>query len=342
MRLIKHLPDPFLMQDGRRVISVEDWQKRREEIKDMMLNIQYGTMPGPPEKVSVTIIESQTQVNGETCEKLRFDFTAKEDRPDLAFGMDVTVWHPSTDSIVQRKNTVKGFAQNGIPVLIYVGNRQFEQLLAKGYTVICYENNQLEPMEMGHAIVGPARTAYQQLAPDRYSWGSISTWAWGGLRLVDYAGSGCAGAGSYLALGEKCEDLAALTSRERWWAWAHADFEQWAGGEEELPFDQHFLMGLVAPRPLLRTEGTTDAWANPAGTCASFLATEPIYDFLGVPERNGIFFHEGGHDHTEEDIAVLADFADTYFFGVPLEGRFKSLPQDQAERPAAFDWARPS
>ncbi len=177
MRLIKHLPDPFLMQDGRRVISVEDWQKRREEIKDMMLNIQYGTMPGPPEKVSVTIIESQTQVNGETCEKLRFDFTAKEDRPDLTFGMDVTVWHPSTDSIVQRKNTVKGFAQNGIPVLIYVGNRQFEQLLAKGYTVICYENNQLEPMEMGHAIVGPARTAYQQLAPDRHSWGSISTWA---------------------------------------------------------------------------------------------------------------------------------------------------------------------
>ena len=75
---------------------------------------------------------------------------------------------------------------------------------------------------------------------------------------------------------------------------------------------------------------------------ASFLATEPIYDFLGVPERNGIFFHEGGHDHTEEDISVLADFADTYFFGVQLEGRFKSLPQDQAERPAAFDWAKPS
>jgi len=381
MRLIKHLPDPFLMQDGRRVISVEDWQKRREEIRDMMLNIQYGTMPGPPEKISVTIIESQTQVNGETCEKLRFDFTAKENRPDLAFGMDVTVWRPSTDSIAQRKKIVKGFAQDGIPVLIYVGNRQFEQLLAKGYMVICYENNQLEPMEMGHAIVGPARTAYQQLAPDRYSWGSISTWAWGGLRLVDYvqtlsgvnprqimisghsrngktallagalderialvnpAGSGCAGAGSYLALGEKCEDLTALTSRERWWAWAHADFEQWAGREEELPFDQHFLMGLVAPRPLLRTEGTTDEWANPAGTCISFLATEPIYDFLGVPKRNGLFFHQGGHDHTEEDIAALASFADDYFFGVPLEGSFSRLPQDQAELPTAFDWAKPS
>jgi hypothetical protein len=162
------------------------------------------------------------------------------------------------------------------------------------------------------------------------------------IALVNPAGSGCAGAGSYLALGEKCEDLTALTSRERWWAWAHADFEQWAGREEELPFDQHFLMGLVAPRPLLRTEGTTDEWANPAGTCISFLATEPIYDFLGVPKRNGLFFHQGGHDHTEEDIAALASFADDYFFGVPLEGSFSRLPQDQAELPTAFDWAKPS
>ena len=114
------------------------------------------------------------------------------------------------------------------------------------------------------------------------------------IAIVNPAGSGCAGAGSYLALGDDCEDLAALTERKRWWTWTHPDFEKWAGHEKDLPFDQHFLMGLVAPRPLLQTEGRDDLWANPEGTDASFSATQPIYGFLGVPERNGIHIREGG------------------------------------------------
>ncbi|MGY8823798.1 MAG: glucuronyl esterase domain-containing protein [Candidatus Latescibacterota bacterium] len=382
MKLIKNLPDPFIMQDGRRVVSANDWQQRRKEINDLMLNIQYGTLPGPPEEVAITTLETQTSSTGARWDKLRFEFTPQKDHSDLRFAMDVTVWNPSPDCLIKRKETVAGFAENGLPTLIYVGNNpNCEILLARGYRIISYENNQLEPMEMGHAIVGPTRSAYQQLMPNRYSWGSISVWAWGALRLVDYAltlpdsnpeqiaisghsrngktallagalderislvnpaGSGCAGAGSYLALAGECEDLAALTSRQRWWAWTHADFEQWAGREEELPFDQHFLMGLVAPRPLLRSEGTTDEWANPAGTCISFLATEPIYDFLAVSERNGIYFHDGGHDHTAEDFKALAAFADAYFFGISSEMNFKKLLRNTAAFPTAFEWTKPT
>ena len=33
MRLIKELPDPFMMKEDRRVASLDDWQQRREEIK---------------------------------------------------------------------------------------------------------------------------------------------------------------------------------------------------------------------------------------------------------------------------------------------------------------------
>jgi hypothetical protein len=380
MRLITELPDPFLLKNGQRVASIEDWQQRREEIKDMMLNIQYGTMPGAPEAVSTTTLETETLDSGETREKLRLEFTPNKHHPNLTFGVDVTVWRPSEKAITKRKETINGFGKNGLPALIYVGDKKFETLLNNGYMMICYENNQLEPMEMGNAIVGPARTAYQELEPDAHSWGSISIWAWGGLRMLEYAlslpevdndqimisghsrngktallagalddrialvnpaGSGCAGAGSYLALGEKCEDLAALTSRERWWAWAHPNFEKWVGNEEELPFDQHFLMSLVAPRPLLRTEGTTDEWANPEGTCVSFLATEPIYQCLNVPDRNGIYFHEGGHTHTEEDATALVAFADAHFFQVPSTTNFKTLLRDKAEFPTAFSWANP-
>ena len=100
-------------------------------------------------------------------------------------------------------------------------------------------------------------------------------------------------------------------------------------------------MGLVAPRPLLRTEGTTDTWANPEGTCVSFSAAEPIYDFHNVPERNGIYFHEGGHRHTEEDAAALLAFADWHFFGIRPELDFKRLILDPPSEKTWFNWHTP-
>jgi endo-1,4-beta-xylanase len=233
---------------------------------------------------------------------------------------------------------------------------------------------------MGKPKPGPAREAYKSVYGNQFSWGSISAWAWGARRVLDHvirlpevdgnhiaisghsrngktallagalderfavvnpAGSGCAGAGSYLALGENCEDLAALTSRDRWWAWAHADFESWAGREEELPFDQHFLMSLVAPRPLLRTEGIDDHWANPEGTSVSVLATQPIYDFLNVADRNTISYRDGGHTHSEEDAKALMMVCDECFFGCSREA---GLSQTLALTPSTdtlFDWNSP-
>ena len=380
MKLIKELPDPFLMKDDSHVVTLEDWNLRRQEIKDMMINIQYGSMPSSPEEVIIKNLESKTLDGGETQEELYFEFVPKKDQPEIKFGMNVTVLFPSLEAVKRRKKSVKGFGQNGIPALIYVGKSVFHDLLQRGYMMICYENNQLEPMEMGNPIVGPAQQAYEKLEPSKYSWGSISVWAWGALQVLEYtltltginknqimisghsrngktallagalddriaivnpSGSGCAGAGSYLALGDDCEDLAALTDRKRWWAWTHPDFEKWAGHEKDLPFDQHFLMGLVAPRPLLRTEGHDDLWANPIGTYASFLATQPIYDFLGAPTRNGIHIREGGHYQGEEDSAALLAFADWHFFNLAPKHHFQKKLQGKMELPTFFRWKRP-
>ena len=381
MKLIKKLPDPFLKEDGNHVVTLEDWNLRRQEIKDMIINIQYGSMPNSPEKVTITNLESKTLDGGETQDELYFDFVPKRDQPEIKFGMNVTVLSPSVEAVKRRQNSVKDFGVNGIPALIYVGKSVFYDLLQNGYMMICYENNQLEPMEMGNPIVGPTQQAYEELEPGKYSWGSISVWAWGALQLLEYAltltainkkqimisghsrngktallagalddriaivnpaGSGCAGAGSYLALGDDCEDLAALTSRKRWWTWTHPDFEKWAGREKDLPFDQHFLMGLVAPRPLLRTEGHNDLWANPKGTYASFLATQPIYDFLGTPKRNGIHIREGGHYQGEEDSAALLAFADWHFFNLPPKHNFQEELSENMKLPTLFHWTRPN
>ena len=380
MKIVKPLPDPFLFEDGNRVRSQQDWQRRRLQIRQALLNIQYGTSPGPPDGVSVITRGKELGADGETREAIRLEFIPDRSRPDVTFGVDVNGWRPSKEAIDRRAESIPGFGEAGIPALVYVGDSVFRNVLQNGVAMLCFENNQLEPMEMGNPIAGPARRAYEVLEHSAYSWGSIAVWAWGASRVLEYApsrpemnpqqilvsghsrngktallagalderfsvvnpaGSGCAGAGSYLALGEGCEDLTALTSRERWWAWTHANFETWAGREEQLPFDQHFLMGLVAPRPLLRAEGTTDTWANPEGTCVSFLATKPIYEAFGVAERNGIFFHEGGHHHTEEDAGALVAFVAQHLFGIPPDHGFKHLILAESDLPSFDDWGEP-
>ena len=194
MRLIKKLPDPFLFQDGQRVVTSGDWQRRREEIRETILNLQYGTMPDAPQRVKTNTSDQVEQIdNGHTCQRLHFEFMPLQAQPEIIFDLAVKCYRPSANAVSERQAEIDGFDKDGLPTLIYVGDNQnlLATLLDSGYMVICYQNNQLEPMEEGKPIVGPARSAYQKLAQiaelPSYSWGSISVWAWGARRLLDYA-----------------------------------------------------------------------------------------------------------------------------------------------------------
>jgi (4-O-methyl)-D-glucuronate---lignin esterase len=385
MQLVKEFPDPFIMNNGKTVQNLDDWNIRKQEIKKLILDIEYGTMPGAPDEVNVEIIESN-EIDGEIYhEIIHFTFTPVKNKPDITFGLDAFIRYPFKDCIEDRKEEVPNHGENGLPCMIYVGNTGALQLMDAGYMIIGYENDQLDPMEMGNPIVGPAQEAYGKLEPGKYTWGSISVWAWGASRIMDYvltrddinkdqiiisghsrngktallagaiderftmvcpAGSGCAGTGAYLAFGEGAENLASLTDRRRWWAWTHKEFEHYAYEERgeskfKLPFDQHFLMGLVAPRPLLRMEGDEDWWANPEGTSCAFLATEPIYEFLDASNNNQLFIRPGGHHHGHEDMMAMLSMADNKFFGVPQKRIFKDLMYDKEKFPNLFSWKSP-
>ena len=41
----RELPDPLLMENGERVHTVEQWSVRRDEMKRLLLEHEYGTMP---------------------------------------------------------------------------------------------------------------------------------------------------------------------------------------------------------------------------------------------------------------------------------------------------------
>jgi len=69
--------------------------------------------------------------------------------------------------------------------------------------------------------------------------------------------------------------------------WFADTFSAAAGQVERLPVDQHLLAALVAPRPLLDTEGARDYWANPGRALDALEAADPVYEFLGVEGLTG-------------------------------------------------------
>jgi hypothetical protein len=109
--------------------------------------------------------------------------------------------------------------------------------------------------------------------------------------------------------------------------WFCGNFKPFGETPEKLPFDQHELIALCAPRPVLVSCAVEDVWSNPPGQFDMLKAADPVYrlvagDGLGAvqaPEagklldsRLGYFIRPGKHSMTSEDWKVWLDYADKW------------------------------
>ena len=94
-----------------------------------------------------------------------------------------------------------------------------------------------------------------------------------------------------------------------------------------LPFDQHCLIALCAPRPVLLPNAEEDLWANPSGQFELLKAASPVYELLGTqgvapgatPEMNklidsrlGYFIRPGKHAMARPDWEIFLTYCDKY------------------------------
>src|SRR5688500_4525870 len=56
---IKELPDPMVFRDRSKVQSVEDWPKRRAELKALVQFYEYGHLPPAPGNIKAVEISTQ-------------------------------------------------------------------------------------------------------------------------------------------------------------------------------------------------------------------------------------------------------------------------------------------
>ncbi|MBD3197434.1 MAG: hypothetical protein GF317_20435 [Candidatus Lokiarchaeota archaeon] len=360
--IIKSLPDPFILNNGTRVSTEAEWNLRRNEIKETLQNLEYGHLPGNPDRIEVTNLSSQDLGEGKILNTLKMTIIPNNSLPETNFNFTLWVALPNGTGPFP---TIVKVSEEG------TGSQEpaRDQVLTRGYIYVCFNHIELDPDITGNDIIGPCQQAYPS-----YDWGSIGVWAWGAMRVADYllnetwvnapdgipnvdpskliitghsrrgktallAGafderftmvvpneSGCAGAGSFLIQGYISETIADITSPSRFRYWFNENFTKFAGNEVNIPFDQHFLRSLVAPRLILSMEATEDFWSNPIGSQAIYEAANPVFKFLDKEENNAIHYRGGFHGFTSEDFDTLMNFADKMLLNKSVVGNFYMTP----------------
>ena len=157
--------------------------------------------------------------------------------------------------------------------------------------------------------------------------GKTSLWAGARDERFAMAISTCSGSGgaalSSRIYGQTIKDLNGKFSY-----WTCANFKKYGGKTDELPFDQHMLVALMAPRPVYVSSANTDLWADPRGEFLSAQHASPAYHLLGkkgleaesMPPldkpinkgRIGYHIRTGGHSVNEYDWQCYMNFADRF------------------------------
>ncbi len=336
------LPDPLTFNNGRKVTTSRQWVKRRAEIFRIFEENQFGRWPARKPKLRYDVVQDAGFGGDAVRKQVTLYFSPYNEGPRV----DVLVYLPADARGPVPILLNLSFSPNNYVIAdpgVKPGRRwdrasrtMVETPSMPGMGAFAMDSTVREYLKAGY---GFATMCYTDITPDfedgnelglrglyhkagsgRASddWGSISAWALGVNRVMDYfakdpdvdqtrvALTGCSRLGKTTLWTAACETrikvviascsgeggaamsrrnfgetVADLTDPERLLYQFCPRYGYWADKVHEMPMDAHMLIALVAPRPLLIQTASQDDWSDPKGEWISAVEAGRVYELLG-------------------------------------------------------------
>lgn len=286
--------------------TAADWPARRAEILDLLTREVYGVSPPPPSGLSLAIDAAEENAYGGKATHTTYVLSFDTPGGRFSFPFHLLVPRGERPPVFLHIAFRPDLPDRYCPV---------EEILDNGYALasFCYHDVSTDADD-GFVSGLAGRFAMASRGPDE--WGKIALWSWAASRVMDAleripavdAGrvavighsrlgktalwcaandprfamvytneSGCAG--TALTRGKRGEHIHHIM--DAFGYWFCENYRKHADNEDAMPFDQHWLLALIAPRLLCHGGARQDIWSDPYAEFLGCLAVDPVYRLLG-------------------------------------------------------------
>lgn len=348
--------------------TLEWVQKRRPEILEILRREEYGRLPDMGDtKIDVrvtSIYEGKNIMNGRAIRKT-VEVEAVRQSRHFIFSFEVFIpadTEKPVPAFVEICN--RGHSHCDPARELLSSFYPAETIISRGYACAAFRTGEVAP-DYEEGFVTGFHRLFPDYADNRPNdaWGALTAWAWAASRVMDYFEmepliddakvavvghsrggktalwcgaqderfamviSSCSGnSGDAISRGKSGESISQIL--ERFPFWFAKNYKKYAEREDSLPFDQHFLLALMAPRLLYTSTRTNDKWADPDSEFETIVQTDPVYQLYGVqglqqrerplpefPLHGGHIGHHqktGAHDMDDYDWNQYLNYADIH------------------------------
>jgi (4-O-methyl)-D-glucuronate---lignin esterase len=341
--VVNALPDPFVSLNGTRITTRAEWTCRRAEISAQVQQYELGPKPARP-----SVVTGQLQ-------DTRFDITVGEPGNTVAFSVNITrpegagpfpamieIGGSSLDNSVLSDLGVarinfnngamgaqSGGASRGTGTFydLYGADHGAGSMMAWAWGVSRIIDALEAAPEVGIDVKRLGVTGCSRNGKGALIAGAFDE----RIALTIPQESGAGGSASWrisrvqndaaLAINPNATPndgrVQLLADAQGEQPWFRASFNQFNNVETRLPFDHHMVLGLVAPRPLLVIDNSTQIWLGHESSFTDSVAAREIWTALGAPESMGVS-QVGDHNHCAfpaSQRAELAAFVEKFLVG---------------------------
>lgn len=321
----RNLPDLLKFNDGKYVKNIKDFEKRKNEIREILCKEEYGYFPKEHFSITAKILEENLNYCGSSAiykkvlltlniKKCKFSFPIDIAIPKLNKPCPAFLYISFTNEFPNKYLPVEEICDNGFAIVSFCykditsddnnfndglckffnkgnANRDFGKILLWSFAamhVMDYMQN-IDGIDNNNvAIVGQSRLGKTALLTGAFD-----------ERFKFTISNDSGQSGAALSRGKEGETVKLICDRFDYWFCTN--YNKYSNKENCLPFDQHYLLSLIAPRYLYVSSASEDSWADPKSEFLCCVATNcsyELYNKKGIIHKNNYptpneKFHEG-------------------------------------------------